>query len=107
MVEDALNIAIQAITSCADWFTEILDAVEGGGFYIAMIFIVFTVGFLLSNFKVAMYVGSDVVGRTASRIGSGSGKYASGKFSGSDKNDKGRFSSSRFHYNSGDGYFWR
>lgn len=66
MVEKALNICIQSITACADWFTEILDAVEGGKFYVAMVFIVLVCGFLLSRFQVAMYVGSDVVDKGVS-----------------------------------------
>lgn len=74
MIEDALNIAIQAFTACSEWFTEILDAVEGGPFYLAMVFIVLSVGFLLSRFQVSMYIGSDFVDKAASAYKSRAGR---------------------------------
>lgn len=66
LIESALNIIIQAINSCLGWFTSILDAVEGGKFYIAMVFIAMACGFLLSNFKAAMSIGSDTADNAAS-----------------------------------------
>lgn len=92
MFEEVLNLNIQTIKKCSEWFTDILDACEAGGFYIAIVFIVMTVGFLLSHFRVAMYVGSDVVGNTANKAGSGGGKFASGKIGRGSDRAYGRFS---------------
>ena len=74
------DIIIPSIQSVSGWFIDVLDAVEGKQFYIAMVFITLACGFLLSNFRVAMYVGSDYSGSVAGWIKSRiyRGKYVSG-----------------------------
>lgn len=75
-MEDVLKLHIQVFENCSEWFTKILDAVEGGKFYIAIVFIVMTIGFLLSNFRVAMFVGSDFA-----NVGSDIARNVKGRYS--------------------------
>lgn len=53
----------QLITACSGWFTRIMDATGAGDFYLAMVFISLSVGFLLSNFGNAFRSGSDLAAR--------------------------------------------
>lgn len=55
------DICIPVVQAVSGWFVDILDAVDGKEFYIAMVFIVLTCGFLLSNFRSGFNLGSDYV----------------------------------------------
>lgn len=63
MMSQVYSILQQIITSCSGWFTQIMDATGAGDFYLAMVFICLTVGFLLSNFGNAFRSGSDLVAK--------------------------------------------
>lgn len=65
MISDAINICASSIARCAQWFTEIIDSVSAGEFYVAMVFIVLSCGFLLSNFGAVRGAGSDLADREA------------------------------------------
>ena len=58
------DIIIPYLKAGLDWFTKIINAVEGKGFYIAMVFIALVGGFLLSRFGVGISLGSDVASKT-------------------------------------------
>lgn len=69
MVESAMRgVILPAVSSIGEWITTILDSIDGSAFYIACVFITLTCGFLLANFRVAMYVGSDHAKNTAISI---------------------------------------
>lgn len=72
LIQDAVELCTSSIKKSAQWFTEILDSMGAGEFYIAMVFIVFACGFLLSNFGSIRSAGSDL----ASEAGSSVRRYA-------------------------------
>ena len=54
------KVILPAVDAPLGWFSDIFEKVQGKEFYIAMVFIALLGGFILSNFKIALYVGSDV-----------------------------------------------
>lgn len=77
MMNQVYTILQQIITACSGWFTQILDATGAGDFYLAMVFISLSIGFLLSNFSNGMgiHTGSDEAARAYRK--SGNGKFSS------------------------------
>lgn len=65
MISEAISLCTSAIARSAQWFTEIIDSVGAGEFYIAMIFITFSCSFFLSNFSAVRSAGSDLADREA------------------------------------------
>lgn len=53
------DVVLPSIDASLDWFTDILNHVEGKEFYFAMAFIAIVGGFLLSRFGVGISLGSD------------------------------------------------
>lgn len=68
-MDQVYSLLQQIVTSCSGWFTQIMDATGAGDFYLAMVFISLSVGFLLSNFGNAFRSGSDFAARKFRRKG--------------------------------------
>lgn len=68
MIQNAVVLCTSSIKKSAQWFTDIIDSMGAGEFYIAMVFIVFACGFLLSNFGAVRSAGSDMASEASSSV---------------------------------------